>query len=95
MRALILGVALAMAVTPALAEFKVSSTSVKSGSPMALAQVLGSCNGQNVSPALTWSGEMACDRAALIRNSFSLVAKAVSMRPMLYDTLRSSLVGLG
>jgi Raf kinase inhibitor-like YbhB/YbcL family protein len=26
---------------------------------MALAQVLGSCNGQNVSPALTWSGEPA------------------------------------
>src|SRR5437763_16522844 len=26
---------------------------------MAMAQVLGSCNGQNVSPALTWSGEPA------------------------------------
>jgi Raf kinase inhibitor-like YbhB/YbcL family protein len=24
---------------------------------MALAQVLGSCNGQNISPALNWSGE--------------------------------------
>ena len=59
MRALILGAALATAATPALAEFKVSSTNVKSGSPMALAQVLDSCNGQNVSPALTWSGEPA------------------------------------
>jgi Raf kinase inhibitor-like YbhB/YbcL family protein len=59
MRALILGAALAAAATPALAEFRVSSTNVKSGSPMALAQVLGSCNGQNISPALTWSGEPA------------------------------------
>ena len=59
MRALILGAALAVAATPALAEFIVSSTNVKSGSPMALAQVLGSCNGQNISPALNWSGEPA------------------------------------
>src|SRR6201993_3148923 len=59
MRALILGAALAVTATPALAEFIVSSTNVKSGSPMALAQVLGSCNGQNISPALTWSGEPA------------------------------------
>ena len=59
MRALILGAALVAAATPAFAELKVSSTNVKSGSPMALAQVLGSCNGQNVSLALTWSGEPA------------------------------------
>ena len=61
MRALILAAALAAATlaTPALAEFIVSSTNVKSGSPMALAQVLGSCNGQNISPALNWSGEPA------------------------------------
>jgi Raf kinase inhibitor-like YbhB/YbcL family protein len=59
MRALILGVALAGLATPALAAFLLSSTDVKSGSPMALAQVLDSCNGQNVSPALTWSGEPA------------------------------------
>ena len=59
MRALILGAALVAAATPALAELKVSSTNVKSGSPMALAQVLGSCNGQNISPALNWSGEPA------------------------------------
>jgi hypothetical protein len=59
MRALILGAALAAAATPALAEFRVSSTNVKSGSPMALAQVLGSCNGRNVSPALSWGAEPA------------------------------------
>jgi Raf kinase inhibitor-like YbhB/YbcL family protein len=59
MRALIFGAALAAAATPALAEFIVSSTNVKSGSTMALAQVLGSCNGQNISPALNWSGEPA------------------------------------
>jgi Raf kinase inhibitor-like YbhB/YbcL family protein len=59
MRALILGAALAAVATPALAKFTVSSPNVKSGSPMALAQVLGSCNGQNVSPALTWAGEPA------------------------------------
>jgi Raf kinase inhibitor-like YbhB/YbcL family protein len=59
MRALILGAILAMAATPALAEFTLSSLEVKSGSPMALAQVLGLCNGQNISPALTWSGQPA------------------------------------
>ena len=59
MRALILGAALAAAATPALAEFTLSSTNIKSGSPMALAQVLGSCNGRKISPALTWSGETA------------------------------------
>ena len=59
MRALILAAALAAAATPAFAKFTMSSPDVKSGSPMALAQVLGSCNGQNVSPALTWSGEPA------------------------------------
>jgi Raf kinase inhibitor-like YbhB/YbcL family protein len=59
MRALILGAALAAAATPALAEFTVSSPDVKSGSPMALAQVLGTCRGQNVSPALSWAGEPA------------------------------------
>ena len=37
MHALILGATLAMAATPALAEFTVSSPDVKSGSPMALA----------------------------------------------------------
>ena len=59
MRTLILGAALAAAATPAFAEFTVSSTNVKSGSPMALAQVLDSCNGQNVSPALSWGAEPA------------------------------------
>jgi len=34
-----------------------SSTEVKSGSPMGLAQVFTACNGQNISPALFWSGE--------------------------------------
>ena len=43
MRALILGAVLA---APALAEFTVSSPNVKRGSPMALAQALGSCNGR-------------------------------------------------
>src|SRR5690242_1220151 len=59
MRTLILGAALAAMATPALAELALSSPSVKSGSPMALAQVLGDCKGQNVSPALNWGGEPA------------------------------------
>jgi Raf kinase inhibitor-like YbhB/YbcL family protein len=59
MRALILGATLAMVATPAFAEFTLSSTDVKSGSPMALAQVLDRCNGQNISPSLTWAGEPA------------------------------------
>jgi Raf kinase inhibitor-like YbhB/YbcL family protein len=60
MRKLILGLAVAAMVTPALAgQFKLSSTDVKSGSPMHTAQVYTACNGQNVSPALAWSGEPA------------------------------------
>lgn len=46
------------AAAPALAaEFVLSSTEVKSGSPMAVAQALTACGGQNISPALSWSGE--------------------------------------
>jgi Raf kinase inhibitor-like YbhB/YbcL family protein len=59
MRALILGAALAAMATPAFAEFILSSTDVKAGSPMAVAQALRSCGGQNISPALSWSGEPA------------------------------------
>ena len=58
MRWLILGAVLLAVAEPALAaEFMLSSTEVKSGSPMALAQALTACKGQNVSPALSWSGE--------------------------------------
>src|SRR5580693_3594532 len=59
MRALLLALAFSTAATPALAEFKLASTDVKSGSPMATAQVFNGfgCNGQNISPALSWSGE--------------------------------------
>ena len=61
MRALLLAMAFGVAATPALAEFKLASTDVKSGSPMAAAQVFNGfgCTGQNVSPALSWSGEPA------------------------------------
>ena len=58
MRWLILGAALSAAPAPALAaEFVLSSTEVKSGSPMALAQAFTDCKGQNISPALSWSSE--------------------------------------
>src|SRR5215472_8993001 len=58
MRGLILGAALSAVAAPALAaEFMLASTEVKSGSPMGLAQVLSDCKGQNISPALSWSGE--------------------------------------
>ncbi|HEU0154656.1 MAG TPA: YbhB/YbcL family Raf kinase inhibitor-like protein [Stellaceae bacterium] len=60
MRWLILGAALSLATAPALAaQFVLASTEVKSGSPMALAQAYTECNGQNISPALSWSGEPA------------------------------------
>src|SRR6516165_2295950 len=60
MRWLILGAALSAAAAPALAaEFILSSTEVKSGSPMGRAQIYTACNGQNISPALSWSGEPA------------------------------------
>ncbi len=58
MRWLILGVALSAMATPALAaEFMLNSTQVKSGRPMDPAQVYTACKGQNISPALLWSGE--------------------------------------
>lgn len=64
MRGLILGVALSALAAPALAaEFTLSSTEVKSGSPMALAQAFTACNGQNISPALSWSGGPAGTRS--------------------------------
>jgi Raf kinase inhibitor-like YbhB/YbcL family protein len=58
MRVLILAAALSTVAAPALAaEFVLASTEVKSGSPMGIAQVFTACNGQNISPALSWSGE--------------------------------------
>jgi Raf kinase inhibitor-like YbhB/YbcL family protein len=58
MRGLILGAALSAVAGPALAaEFMLASTEVKSGSPMGIAQVYTACKGQNISPALSWSGE--------------------------------------
>ena len=58
MRWLILGAALSAVAAPAFAaEFVLASTEVKSGSPMALAQAFTACKGQNISPALSWSGE--------------------------------------
>ena len=58
MRWLILGAALSAVTAPALAaEFMLNSTEVKSGSPMSIAQAFTACKGQNISPALTWSGE--------------------------------------
>jgi Raf kinase inhibitor-like YbhB/YbcL family protein len=58
MRWLLVGAALwAIALPVHAAEFKMASTSVKSGSPMAHAQALTSCGGQNISPSLSWWGE--------------------------------------
>jgi Raf kinase inhibitor-like YbhB/YbcL family protein len=60
MRGLILGALLCAAAAPApAAEFILASTDVKSGSPMHVAQIYTACNGQNISPALSWSGEPA------------------------------------
>jgi Raf kinase inhibitor-like YbhB/YbcL family protein len=61
MRWLILvGAVLSAAAAPALAaEFMLNSTEVKSGTPMRQAQVFTACNGENISPALFWSGEPA------------------------------------
>src|SRR6201987_1873421 len=58
MRVLILAATLSAVAAPALAvEFILASTDVKSGSPMSMAQVYTACKGQNISPALSWSGE--------------------------------------
>ena len=65
MRWLILGAALSAVTAPALAaEFMLNSTEVKSGSPMSMAQAFTACKGQNVSPALTWSGEPPARKAS-------------------------------
>jgi hypothetical protein len=54
MRALLLAMAFAAAATPALAEFKLASTDVKSGSPMASTQVFNGfgCTGQHLAGPL-------------------------------------------
>ena len=58
MRGLILGAALSAVAAPTFAaEFMLNSTEVKSGTPMAIAQAFTDCKGQNISPALSWSGE--------------------------------------
>jgi Raf kinase inhibitor-like YbhB/YbcL family protein len=58
MRALILGAAWSAIAAPApAAEFVLASTDVKAGSPMGIAQAYTACKGQNISPALSWSGE--------------------------------------
>ena len=60
MRGLFLAGALSAMAAPAVAaEFMLNSTEVKSGSPMSIAQAFTACNGQNISPALSWSGEPA------------------------------------
>jgi Raf kinase inhibitor-like YbhB/YbcL family protein len=60
MRGLILAIALSAVGAPALAaDFMLNSTEVKSGSPMSIAQAFTDCKGQNISPALSWSGEPA------------------------------------
>ena len=58
MRGLMVGPVLSAVTTPVLAaEFMLASTDVKSGSPMGKAQIFTACNGLNISPALSWSGE--------------------------------------
>jgi len=41
---------------PAVGAFSVTSTDVQDGQPLALKHVYGGAGGQNVSPALSWSG---------------------------------------
>jgi phosphatidylethanolamine-binding protein (PEBP) family uncharacterized protein len=60
MRRLILAAVLSAVAAPAIAaEFMLNSTEVKSGSPMSITQAFTDCKGQNISPALSWSGEPA------------------------------------
>ena len=60
MRAPILTMVLATIALPALAAgFSVTSPDIKNGAPIATAQVFTGCKGENISPALSWSGEPA------------------------------------
>ena len=57
MRALMLGLGLAVAATPAFATgMKVTTPDFRNGGTIAMAQVFTGCKGQNISPALSWSG---------------------------------------
>jgi Raf kinase inhibitor-like YbhB/YbcL family protein len=60
MRGLVLGLALATVAVPAMAAgMKVTSPDIKNGGTVPMAQVFNNfgCKGQDVSPALSWSGE--------------------------------------
>src|SRR5271169_6389899 len=78
MRWLILGIALSAVAAPApAAEFMLSSTEVKSGSPMALAQALTACKG-----AKHLAGALLVGQAERHRtNSRILITAAWSHRP--------------
>ena len=56
MRSILGALALAAAATPALAAMAITSPDLTPGAPMPAKHIYPRCGGQNVSPALAWSG---------------------------------------
>jgi Raf kinase inhibitor-like YbhB/YbcL family protein len=66
MRAALCALALASAATPALAAMSLTSPDLAPGAPMPAQHLYPRCGGQNVSPALSWSGAPAGTKSLVL-----------------------------
>ena len=66
MRSALLALGLALAATPALAAMAITSADLPPGAPMPAKHIYPRCGGQNVSPALAWSGAPAGTRSLVL-----------------------------
>ena len=66
MRSILCAIALSVAATPALAAMAITSPDLSPGAPMPLRHIYPRCGGQNLSPALLWSGAPAGTRSLVL-----------------------------
>jgi Raf kinase inhibitor-like YbhB/YbcL family protein len=66
MRSILCAFALACTATPALAAMAITSPDLAPGKPMPAKDVYPRCGGQNVSPALAWSGTPAATKSLVL-----------------------------
>jgi Raf kinase inhibitor-like YbhB/YbcL family protein len=66
MRSVLCALLIAAAATPALAAMAISSPDLAPGAPMPARHIYPRCGGQNVSPALAWSGAPAGTRSLVL-----------------------------